>query len=316
MEQNTSVEQTVKSGVSFIDANTVSISGDELENKHIIPVFGKDNEPTISHQEFIETVAECAELAIPSISIRECKIRGSHPIKGRIAEARHKPVKELLENEKTLYYERMMFCLSVPSITETIGGNQLMLTIGGVKCYSHDNLYSSKGSKEHFKVFIGFRVELCSNLCVWTDGSLKVLAVRTLEELQSEVYRMVSEFKSDQMLNRFDNWTNLHLSESQFAHFLGKSRMYPHASKALRNEVPELALTDQQVGACAKGFYTNEHFSQEDGRLSLWRAYNLMTEVNKTSYIDSILARGQSSTRLISHVEKSLTGNVESWYLG
>jgi hypothetical protein len=315
MEQIINEEQTVRSGVSFIEANTTPISRDELENKHIIPVFGKDNEPTISHQEFIETVVECTELAIPSISIGECEIRGSHPVKGRVAEARHKASKELLEHEKTLYYERLMFCLNIPSVIETIGTDSLTLTVGGVKCYSQDNLYSSKGSKEHFKVFIGHKVQLCSNLCVWTDGSLRVLAVRTLEELQSEVYKMVSQFSSDQMLSRFENWTNLHLSESQFAHFLGKSRLYPHASKTLQQDVPGLALTDHQIGACAKGFYKDDHFSTSDDVLSLWNAYNLMTGSNKSSYIDSFLERGLSAGRIATELENDLIGKSSSWYL-
>jgi hypothetical protein len=315
MEQITKEDQTIGSGVSFIEANTTPITRDELEYKHIIPVFGKDNEPTISHQEFIETVVECTELAIPSINIGECEIRGSHPIKGRVAEARHKVSKELLEHEKTLYFERMMFCINIPSITETIGDERLSLTVGGVKCYSQDNLYSSKGSKEHFKVFIGFKVEVCSNLCVWTDGSLKVLAVRTLEELQSEVYKMASLFSSDQMLSRFENWTNLSLSESQFAHFLGKSRLYPYTSKTIQRDVPELTITDHQISTCAKGFFQDSDFSSSDQSLSLWNAYNLMTRSNKSSYINSFLERGVSAGRIVSELESDLIGKSSSWYL-
>ena len=66
----------------------------------------------------------------------------------------------LLEEEKTIYYERMMFCFEIPTIFETIDGSRLNLTIGGVRAYNHENLYSKK-SMEKFKVFIGFKNLVC-----------------------------------------------------------------------------------------------------------------------------------------------------------
>ena len=41
-------------------------------------------------------------------------IRVSHQIKGRVPSAIGKPVKELKENEKTIYYERMAFLIEIP----------------------------------------------------------------------------------------------------------------------------------------------------------------------------------------------------------
>lgn len=315
MEQLLNSKETKHKTPNFIDGNTVELSRDELENRHIIPVFGKDNEPTISHSEFINCVSECTELALPNTSIGVEEIRGSHPIKGRIAQARQKPAKELLPHEKTLYFERMMFCFTIPSITETIDGKVMSLVVGGVKCYSHDNLYSSKGSKEHFQIFIGFQVQVCSNLCVWTDGSLRKSAVRSIDELQSEVYQLIVQFNADKALSSLESWTNLHLTESQFAHFVGKARLYPHTPKALQNTVPELTLTDYQIGSIVKGFYKDPHFSNSDGSLSLWNAYNLLTGSNKSSYIDSFLDRSASASKVVLELEQSLNGGYDSWYI-
>lgn len=78
--------------------------------------------------------------------IEEPAIRVSHVIKGRIPEAIHKPVNQLLESDKTIYFERMMFCFEIPTIYEDIAGNRLNLTIGGVRAYNHMNLYSKKGA--------------------------------------------------------------------------------------------------------------------------------------------------------------------------
>lgn len=44
----------------FIEANTQEIDLSVLQQDCIIPVFSKDNEKTIAHQEFIEIALECA----------------------------------------------------------------------------------------------------------------------------------------------------------------------------------------------------------------------------------------------------------------
>ena len=117
----------------FIEANTKEVTIEHLKDDCIVPVFSKDNEITISHPNFIEAVWEAANKVFPSESIEPPEIRVSHIIKGRTPEAIHKSVKELLEEDKTIYYERMMFCFEIPSIHEDINGNRLNLTVGGGK---------------------------------------------------------------------------------------------------------------------------------------------------------------------------------------
>jgi hypothetical protein len=141
----------------FMAANTNVVSLDELTQKHTIPVFAKDNESTISHQEFIETVSIVTDKIFGGETILKPAVRVSHPIKGRIPSAVGKPAKDLLENEKTLYFERMAFAIEVASITDTVAGNSLNLTVGGVRAYNLENLHSKK-SEERFKLFIGFKI--------------------------------------------------------------------------------------------------------------------------------------------------------------
>ena len=135
----------------FIEANTKEVTIEHLKDDCIVPVFSKDNEITISHPNFIEAVWEAANKVFPNESIELPEIRVSHIIKGRTPEAIHKSVKELLEEDKTIYYERMMFCFEIPSIHEDINGNRLNLSIGGVKAYNHENLYSKKGMEKDRK---------------------------------------------------------------------------------------------------------------------------------------------------------------------
>lgn len=106
----------------FIEANTSAVTLKHLKNECIVPVF-RDNEVTISHVNFIETVYDAARIIFPREKIDMPEIRVSHIIKGRTPEAINKHVSELLEKDKTIYYERMAFIMEIPGIQENINGN-------------------------------------------------------------------------------------------------------------------------------------------------------------------------------------------------
>src|SRR5664280_2187987 len=109
--------EEISTAKPFIQANTIGVSLEEIKNEHIIPVYINDNEVLISHNDFIEATMQIASEVFPEEMILKPNIRVSHPIKGRIPEAKNKPANELLDHEKTLYYERMMFCMEIPSIS-------------------------------------------------------------------------------------------------------------------------------------------------------------------------------------------------------
>jgi len=178
----------------FIEANTQAISLRELKNDCIIPVFSKDNEKTIAHTEFIEIAQNCIANIFQRHVIAVPEIRVSHQIKGRIPEAIYKPAKDLLNHEKTQYFERMAFVIRIPSIVETINGNQLALIAGGVRAYNNENLYSKK-SIEKFKFFIGFQNLVCCNLCISTDGFADEMRVSDCKNLEEKImFRIISYF--------------------------------------------------------------------------------------------------------------------------
>ena len=64
----------------FIEANTIPTSLDAIKNKHIVPVFIKDNEPAMSNGDFIQIVHEVAGHHFPREQILNPIIRVSHPI--------------------------------------------------------------------------------------------------------------------------------------------------------------------------------------------------------------------------------------------
>lgn len=307
----------VSTGSSFIEANTEAVSFSEMRDRHVIPVFLKDNEPAISHCEFIEAVAQATQDVFGINTFPQTQIRVSHPVKGRVYEARHKKAQELLPHEKTIYFERMAFMISLPDIRDEVSGNLLELTIGGVKAFHLDNLNSCKGGLEHFKVFIGFKNRVCTNLCISTDGVRTDLKVRTLEELYQGVFELISGFDSVDFLRTLNRLTEYELEERQFAQIIGRCRMHQFLPTVLRKEIPELLINDTQVSRIAEHFYNDPNFSRsENGVIDLWRFFNLFTGANKQSYIDKFVERGVNGFQFTEQIRKALEGPYpDFWYL-
>ena len=301
----------------FIEANTKVADLIHLKSDCVVPVFSKDNEVTISHYEFIETVWEAANTFFKAESVDKPDIRVSHLVKGRIPEAIHKPVDMLLESDKTLYYERMAFCFEIPSITETIDGSPLNLTIGGVRAYNHENLYSKKGV-EKFKVFIGFKNLVCTNLCVSTDGYMSDIKAMNSRELYSQVIKLLHRYNISRHLYFLSAYKDNSLTEHQFAQFIGKTRLYQCLPADLKKLQPELLMTDTQINLVAKSYYNDKNFGVVDNskEISMWNVYNLLTGANKSSYIDNFLDRSLNTTQLTEGICRALHGDKEyAWFI-
>lgn len=300
----------------FILANTQPISYGELKHKCIIPVFSKDNESTISHSEFIDTVGQACEKFFSAENILHPALRISHPIKGRIPEAMGKPAEALHEDEKTIYYERMAFVYEVPGITSVVNGNKLSLSIGGVRAYNSENLYGKK-TEEHFKIFIGFKNNVCINLCISTDGFLDDLRVMSVQELFNKVFQLLTRFNAEKQINHLSTLSDYTLSEREFAQLVGKSRLYqflpPKTKKALDTVVP---ISDTQISCVGRDYYEDKSFCREDsGEINLWKVYNLFTGATKSSYIDTFLDRNVGSLLFINSLIDHIRDKKQSWFL-
>lgn len=300
----------------FIIANTEDVSLQHLKHDCIIPVFSKDNEKTIAHQEYIEIVLSSIQRVFPHHTISTPEIRVSHQIKGRIPEAIHKSAKDLLDHEKTIYYERMAFIVKIPSISNIITGNELSLCIGGVRAYNQENLYSKK-TMEKFKFFIGFQNQVCMNLCVSSDGFVEDLRVSNILELQSKIEEVMQNYNAKIHLTELQNFTQYYLSENQFAQLIGKARLYQHLPKVEKKNIPPLTFNDSQINSIAKDYYEDNHFCrQDDGRINLWDVFNLFTQADKSSYIDTFLDRNLNAFDFTKGIQKALNGNSNyHWFL-
>ena len=301
----------------FIEANTDSVSLSHLKEKCVIPVFTKDNEITLSHQEFIETALSSIATIFPNEAIEAPEIRVSHQIKGRTPDALHIAAKDLEEHQRTSYFERMAFIIRVPGITDTINGNKLALTIGGVRSYNLENLYNKK-TYEKFKFFIGFQNMVCCNLCISTDGYQNEIRAMSHLDLEAKMLQTLAEYRAQEHLNSMNNLLNNSLSERDFAQIIGKSRLYNYLPKKEKSLIPELLLNDGHINTVAKDYYQDESFCRNaNGDISMWEFYNLLTGSNKTSYIDTFLERGVNAFDFSKGISNALSGSSTNytWFL-
>lgn len=308
---------TQKEKKHFISSNTTEVDMRHLRNECIVPVFSKDNELTISHPVFIETAYQVAQRLFPNEQIDTPEIMVSHIVKGRIPEAIHKNTNELLESDKTIYYERMAFAFEIPTIYTDIAGNRVNLCITGVRAYNRENLFSKK-SAERFSIAIGFRNTVCCNLCTFTDGYQSDLKAMSYQDLFNGILDLFNRYDTDKHLRLMNEFQRYSLSEHQFAQFLGKSRMYQCLPPKEKKLLPALEITDSQINMIAKNYYQDSNFAVEKGAesISMWNVYNLMTGANKSSYIDNYLDRSKNATELTTGLCKVLQGDDEyEWFL-
>ena len=312
--QLVSEDEVVVSKGNFMEANTKQVTLNHLKKECIIPVYS-DNESTISHAQFIETTKDVVKSNFQNENVSQPSIRISHTIKGRVPSAIGKLVKELAPDEKTIYYQRCAFIIEVPSLTENVNNNSLSLTIGGVRALNQENLYS-KRSLEKFKVFIGYKNSVCTNLCVSTDGLKADIRVSSVLELQEKINELIQQFDKDKFLGDMERLSRYYLNELQFAHLIGKMRMYLHLNKNEKVGKVVLSMTDNQIGTVVKNYYEDINFSRSNEKeINLWSFYNLMTEANKSSYIDSNLERNVNAFEFSSQLANSLQNQKENWFL-
>ena len=297
----------------FIEANTNEVGLSHLEKDCIIPVFAKDNESTINHQEFIGVMQQCIQQLYGASPDPE--IRVSHIVKGRIPSAIAKPAKDLLEHEKTLYYERMAFSIELENHSALVCGNRLNLCLGGVRAYNHENLYGKK-TMERFKVFIGYRNTVCTNLCVSSDGFVEELKASNLEQLRDGILKMIEAYNKQQHVSTMEEFGEHFLTESQFAQLLGKARLYQFLPPVTKMGIPTITFHDSHIHAVAKEYYFNPNFCrEEDGTIDLWRLYNLFTGANKSSYIDTFLDRSVNAFSFVQAIKQGLETRGSNWFI-
>ena len=311
------VEQpAIKSNVSFLEANTNQITLDELRNQCVVPTWA-NQELTISHQDFIEAVHDAAQSFYQGETVTAPDIRVSHIVRGRTPNALSKRASELLECEKTQFYQRMAFAFTIPTIFETINGEKLELCIGGVRNYNDLNLYRASKGVEKFSIFVGWRVKICSNQVLSGQGVKLSMEVMSLRQLYQQTLELFYSFNPAKDIHLMQTLSNSYLTEKQFAQIVGRMRLYQALPPRYAKNIPQLLITDSQINSVCRGYFSNPDFRDKEGSISMWNFHNLLTESNKSSYIDSYLQRAVNATEVSVGLNNALLGDTTyQWFLG
>ena len=271
---------------NFIESNTSGITLEELETNCIVPSFG-DNQLTISHQTFIHRIEEAASMFFAGETFGNTEIRVSHKILGRHPSALTKRKEELKPEDETIYYQRMAFCFHIRTICREINGEEVHLCIGGVRSLNEENLYGKK-SPEKFKIFIGWRVRVCSNLMLTCDGLTGRLEVMGDTDIYIAALKLFQTFNPEQNLRLLETLGRTMISQEQFCQIIGRLRLYQVLPASQMKELPKVILGDSNINAATKG------------------------------YIDKFLERNQNATDFAVGIQKALRGeDTENygWFL-
>ena len=299
----------------FIEANTLEVDLNHLANDCITPVFAKDNELTINHAQFIETIQEAVQDFFKGETVDNADVRVSHIIKGRTPDALHKKANELLETDKTIYYERCAFSIDVPTIYQDVNGNRLNLSIVGVRAYNQMNLYSKK-VPELFRLAIGFKNQVCCNMCIFSDGYKDDLRVSSTSDLYRAALELFHNYNIAKQIHLMQQLGNTSMTEHQFCQILGKMRLYQCLPTGVQKHLPRMLLTDTQINSVAKAYINDSNFGGESGELNMWNFYNLLTGANKSSYIDSFLDRSLNASEIAMGINAALHGDeTYKWFI-
>ena len=315
-EEATIVTET-RSAVNFLEANTDAITIEELASKCVVPTWA-NMESTIAHQDFINCVHEAAKDFYFGEQVSTPDVRVSHIVRSRVPSAAGKKASELLECEKTQFYQRLAFAFTIPTIWETVRGEKLELCVGGVRNYSDLNLYRASKGLEKFSVFVGWRVVICSNQVLTGEGVKFNMEVSNINELYRNVLELLHSFNLAKDIHLLHALSETYLTETQFAQVVGRMRMFQALPSAQQKRMPQLLITDSQINNVCRDFYRSENFGMKENGISLFDFHNLLTESNKSSYVDTYLHRAVNATEVSVGLNNVLRGFDDryAWFLG
>ena len=290
---------------NFIESNTQEITLGEIADKCIVPTFS-DNTLTISHQDFCMAVYNAAEEVFGKLTPIECRV--SHQINGRIPTALYKKTNELADNEKTIYYQRLAWIAKVGNLVRNIDGQEIHLTIGGVRAY--DEKLLNRPSALKFKIFVGWQVRVCSNLMLQTNGYSGTIECMTQADIRQKAMELFSSFdpEKDNNLNALAELQDTRMTEEQFCHIIGRMRLLQALPVAQQKAIPQFILGDQAINESVRQYVTNPNFGRKNGDdgISTWDFMQLLTEAAKGSYIDRWLDRNANSIEFSQGIRKAL----------
>ena len=225
-----------------------------------------------------------------------------------------------MEEDKTLYYQRMAFVSHVVGLTRSINGQTVHLCIGGVRAYNEDKLFS-RPCPTKYRIFCSWTVKVCTNLMIQAGyiGNLECMTTADIKEKALDLFSGFDPVKEEN-LRTLEALGNTSITEEQFCKVIGRLRLYQALPNTTKTELglPNILLGDQAVNAAVRGYVDNPNFKKEDGiDLNLFQLLQLFNEAVKQTYINYWLEKNQNCTDLILGLEKALNGESQeyAWFL-
>nr|WP_233588536.1 DUF3871 family protein [Flavobacterium sp. LS1P28] len=135
-------------------------------------------------------------------------------------------------------------------------------------------------------------------------------------ELKSKIYELINNYKKKEHLENMQRMFRYSLTEIQFAHLIGKMKLFPYLSKEEKHNLFPLSMNDTQLNIVVRDYHTDAHFSKsKNNTISFWNLYNLFTEANKSSYIDSILERNLNSYAHVNYLLNAIEKEESSYFI-
>lgn len=300
---------------NFIESNTQGITFEELTEKNVIPTFA-DGTLTLSHGSIINATKRAAEEVFGDLTPVE--IRVSHRIQGRTPEAMNKPASELQDEDITTFWQRMAFICHVKTLTRSINGADMMLTVGATRSYSEDKLFG-RPTPSKMKIFVGWFVRVCTNGCLTAAGVSGTIECLTEADVYEKATALFKSFdpEKENALDMLKGLGTTRITESEFCKIIGRLRLYQALPASEQNVLPKIILGDQAVNKIVQGYVSNPNFGLKEGAdsISLWELLQLANEaVKQGAYIDNWLERNQNCTDFVLGIQKAILGTDQEGY--
>lgn len=299
---------------NFIESNTQAITLEELSNQ-LIPTFA-DNQVSISHTKFIETVKSAAEQVFGELTPVE--IRVSHPIIGRTPDAIHLKASELREDQKTCFHQRLAWICHVKGLTRKIDGKTVELTVAGCRSYHEDKLYN-RLSPMHFRIACMWSMKICSNQMICGRGNSGLFEALTEADIYQKSLELFSGFDpyKEENLQLLENLTTTRISEEMFCKIMGRLRLYQALPTNEQKLLPNVShIGDQACNKAIQGYVlnTNGFGRSEEKELTMFNMLNLLNEAVKQKYIDRWMDSNQACTDFCLGIQKAINGEDTDGY--
>lgn len=157
---------------------------------------------------------------------------------------------------------------------------------------------------------------VCCNLCISTDGLKDDLRVSSIEELKSRSRDLFLSYQQDEHIDNMRQLQDYTINQEQFAHLVGKMKLYNHLDNNLKQGLFDLKTTDSQINTIIKNYVDDVNFRADSyGYINLWNLYNLFTESSKSNYIDNFLSRNCNTYEFVNHLGNSILNHEDNYFL-